>query len=355
MNPDQHQPTHKQVAKQFECSLDSSYDELLRGIADKSYILQAPYGEFDRHDRELVLPARITRGLGQTASLGETLQKKPEVILATSGIGDMPEAPAYAFFDSVLALQTGATVVRAGNPSVKNTRLAPLEPGQANHMTSEQRHALCMHGNFTPAAEAVAASLVQTLVHEHLEQSRKTAIAPSLGASILAAGLGGFYKRDVGLDGIAFLDPVGFEAYPARTRFAQMLKANAQIDTYRRFNHPLQNAAEGTQAETTRSFVQNAIPNLLYGARGITGGTMTRDIMEHHNLLKEAQTPILSISAGASEYETATATREAMSQLYDRGLNTDWRSIDNASHMITILTELWRHADRLLRLQTRAQ
>ncbi len=76
MNPDQRQPTHKQVAKQFECSLDSSYDELLRGIADKSYILQAPYGEFDRHDRELVLPARITRGLGQTASLGETLQKK---------------------------------------------------------------------------------------------------------------------------------------------------------------------------------------------------------------------------------------------------------------------------------------
>ena len=125
MNPDQHQPTHKQVAKQFECSLDSSYDELLRGIADESHILQAPYGEFDRHDRELVLPVRITRGLGQAASLGETLHE-PEVILATSGIGDMPEAPAYAFFDSVLALQTGATVVRAGNPSVKNTRLAPL-------------------------------------------------------------------------------------------------------------------------------------------------------------------------------------------------------------------------------------
>ena len=73
MNPDH----REHVAKQFECSLDSSYDELLRGIADESHILQAPYGEFDRHGRELVLPVRITRGLGQAASLGETLQKSP--------------------------------------------------------------------------------------------------------------------------------------------------------------------------------------------------------------------------------------------------------------------------------------
>lgn len=136
---------------------------------------------------------------------------------------------------------------------------------QVNRLTDEQIRDL-RQGSFGAVSRDIATATLNALQEENVADHEVYFIAPSLAASIGAAGLVTvLLEKGVDVKGLAMLDGVGFTSAPAALRAMQFASANGAAEPYKQANHPLQRAVEVEgMPEYLRRVAESAQANWLY-------------------------------------------------------------------------------------------
>ena len=348
---------HEIVANSLKCSLDLPDSEIMDHSLN-SEVIWTPTGQLWTQEKgskeELVLPMRIT-------SITRELAERSIVLINLMAWSDEPNRyhvkgrPPFKDMhnriqglQAALALQANVTVMQVGNPGVESkTMLRRLdiapEKGQINRLTDEQSTALKL-GNFGPVSRDVSMAIANALEDRRLSNHEVYIFAPSLAASVAAAGLSRVLAdRGVTTKGIVMIDGVGFKSGAPLERVRQFLNSNGPANCYREANHPLHRAtdAEADLVHVARRVSESAYANAIYGLCGIPVGKIPENLLDQAGLFAEMATRVQAISAGATEFgqQTIEATRLSMQELSGKGVNAEHLIIPGAGHGSTMCTE----------------
>ena len=361
---------HELAAHNLKCSLDLSDGELMRPDYD-SKVLWAPTGQFWTPDQErgleCVLPVRVTQILTKQAKRKITLVNLMAWSDDPNRLHVDDEHPLKDIHGRIQGAQAArdlnadVTVIHVGNPGVQSPTMlercgVALGKNQVNRLTDEQIRDL-RQGSFGAVSRDIATATLNALQEENVADHEVYFIAPSLAASIGAAGLVTvLLEKGVDVKGLAMLDGVGFTSAPAALRAMQFMSANGAAELYKRANHPLQQEVEVEgMPEYLRRVAESAQANWLYGRRGIPAGKIPADLMSQAGLFKETGVHILSYSAGNSEFGKTTieASRQTMGKLSDMDVNAKHMELLDAGHGATTTTEWYYLALLALQRNTR--
>ena len=351
---------HERAAHNLKYSLDLPDDKLMDPELD-SRVLWAPTEQLwtpDQEQRgEYVLPFRVTKVSAEQV-LAEQENHNITIINLMAFSDDpnrrhgdgKPLKEMHSRMQGIqasLALDADVTVMHIGNPGVQSPTMLErcgIAPGknQVNRLTNEQIRDL-QQGSFNAVSRDIAIATLNALQEENVADHEVYFIAPSLAASIGAAGLVTvLLEKGVDVKGLAMLDGVGFTSAPAAFRAMQFISANGAAELYKQANHPLQQEIE---VESMPAYIHRVLEspqaNWLYGRRGIPAGKIPEDLMRQAGPLGEAGVHILSYSADKSEFgaKTIEASRQTMGRLSDMGVNAEHMELPEAGHGATMTTE----------------